>query len=383
MVQTHEARPVPPPEGLRRDASLSGSESGSGNWLVHADLHEAVPRLGLEGEVRCVCIDPPYNNQERYAHYDDTASHAEWLAQMEASLDVLWPLLRTDGSLWISIDDRQVHHLKVAADRVLGRNRFVTTIVWQQRTTRENRRVFSNDHEYMLVYAREPRSFGRARNDLPLPSSIVARYKNPDDDPRGPWQSVSANVQGGHGTRSQFYELVAPSGKRHHPPAGRCWVYNQTRMREEITAGNLWFGQNGRGAPRLKRFLSTARPGVTPPTLWTAREVGTNSSAKKHLKQLLPDVAVFDTPKPEALLQRVLHIASDPGDLVLDAYLGSGTTAAVAHKLGRRWVGIERGDHIRTHCVPRLRAVIDGEQGGISRSLGWTGGGAYDFLLPR
>jgi adenine-specific DNA-methyltransferase len=334
----------------------------------------------LRGAVRCIYIDPPYNNQERYAHYHDALSHAAWLANLGERLEQLAPLLREDGSLWISIDDREVHYLKVAADAVLGRENFVSTVVWQQRTTRENRKVFSNNHEYLLVYAKDARRFRQARNPLAPSSDLLSRYKNPDGDARGPWQSVSANVQAGHGTASQFYVLVAPNGRRHEPPKGRCWVYSQRRMQQEIHARNVWFGKDGNGVPRLKRFLSESQPGLTPETLWTAAEVGTNDSAKKHLLQLLPDDTVFETPKPEALLHRILHIATHPGDLVLDAYLGSGTTAAVAHKMGRRYVGIEEGRQAVTHCFTRLRHVVEGERGGISEQVGWSGGGGFEFF---
>jgi adenine-specific DNA-methyltransferase len=173
----------------------------------------------------------------------------------------------------------------------------------------------------------------RFRNPVPADERVTSRYRNPDNDPRGLWQSVSANVQDGHATASQHYALVAPSGVRHTPPDGRCWVYTLERMTSEIAAGNIWFGSNGRGVPRIKRFLGEAHGGLTPETLWFAGEVGTSDEAKKHLLQMFPDEALFDTPKPERLISRIIEIASNEGDLVLDAFLGSGTTSAVAHKL--------------------------------------------------
>jgi adenine-specific DNA-methyltransferase len=279
----------------------------------------------------------------------------------------------------VSIDDRQVHYLKVALDEVFGRENFVTTIVWEQRTTRENRKVFSNNHEYLLVYATDLREFKDKRGLLDWDAVVLSRFKNPDNDSRGPWQSVSANVQDGHATKSQFYTVVAPNGQKHNPPKGRCWVYNEARMKQEIAKRNVWFGKDGDCVPRLKRFLRDARRGFTPHTLWSADEVGTNDQAKKHLLELFPTQPLFDTPKPEALIKRILCIASDPGDLVLDAYLGSGTTAAVAHKTGRQYIGIERGHHAATLCVDRIRKVIAGEAGGVSDIMGWTGGGAFHF----
>ena len=231
----------------------------------------------------------------------------------------------------------------------------------------------------MLVYAIDQRKFRARRNLLPGGPALLARYKNPDSNPRGPWQSVSANVQAGHATASQFYDLVAPSGKVHRPPEGRCWVYTKENMQREIAAGNIWFGKTGEGVPRIKRFLKSSKVGLTPETLWPAGEVGTNDEAKKQLLTLFPDKGVFDTPKPEGLIRRVLEIATEPGDLVLDAFLGSGTTTAVAHKLNRRYIGIEHGEHAVTYCAARLRLVVDGDATGISNEVRWRGGGGFDF----
>lgn len=381
MIPYSMAREQVAPSGdLRLVPEFSHGQRDTGNLIVHGENARVLAHLvdKFRGAVRCIYIDPPYNNQERYFHYSDALSHDEWIADLVRRLELLAPFLAEDGSIWISIDDRGVHYLKVAADRVFGRENFVTTVVWQQRTTRENRKVFSNNHEYILVYARNLKRFRGARNKLPTTEEVVRRYKNPDADPRGPWQSVSANVQAGHATDSQFYVLVAPNGRRHDPPRGRCWVYTRERMQREISENNIWFGREGNGAPRLKRFLSNSA-GLTPETLWFASDAGTSDSAKKHLLGLFPVAPVFDTPKPEELIARVLQIATCPGDLVLDAYLGSGTTAAVAHKMGRRYVGIEEGAQAVTHCATRLRAVVEGELGGISSSVGWSGGGGFQF----
>ena len=364
-----------------RIGQLSYGESGTGNALIQGENLRVLNALQSRytGRVRCVYIDPPYNNQEQYRHYLDTRSHQVWLDMMVARLQAIKPLLSIDGSLWISIDDREVHYLKVAADEIFGRKNFVTTIVWQQRTSRENRKVFSNNHEYLLVYAIDQRKFQAKRNLLPGGPALLARYKNPDSDPRGPWQSVSANVQAGHATASQFYDLVAPSGSVHRPPDGRCWVYTKEKMLQEIAAGNIWFGKTGEGVPRIKRFLKSSKVSLTPETLWLAGEVGTNGEAKKQFLKLFPDESVFDTPKPEGLIRRVLEIATEPGDLVLDAFLGSGTTTAVAHKLNRRYIGIEHGKHAVTYCAARLRLVVDGDATGISNEARWKGGGGFDF----
>jgi adenine-specific DNA-methyltransferase len=332
----------------------------------------------LSGAVRCAYLDPPYNNREEYNHYNDDMEHERWLDSMSERLQHLVGLLAEDGSVWISIDDREAHYLKVAADRIFGRENFITAIVWQQRTTRENRRAFSVNHEYILVYARNAKTFRQRRNLLPAGAELAARYKNPDNDPRGPWQSVSANVQAGHATPSQFYTITGPSGRKHNPPNGRCWVYSKDRMKREIALGNVSFGKDGDGVPRLKKFM-TAAQGLNPPTLWLASDVGTTDSAKKHLLKMFPRGKVFDTPKPEALLAHILHIATDPDDLVLDAFLGSGTTAAVAHKMGRRYIGVEQSKAAAQLAANRLDKVVRGESGGISAQCDWRGGGGFDF----
>lgn len=367
---------------LQHIPKLSFGDRDTGSTLIQgenlATLEALLPRF--EGKVRCSYIDPPYNNQERHYHYHDSRDHRTWLEETTARVELLGEFLRDDGSLWISIDDRELHYLKVACDAILGRKNFVTTIVWQQRTSRENRKVFSNNHEYILVYAKDSRRFNATRNSLELSPEVRARYKNPDNDPRGSWQSITANAQAGHGTPDQYYKLKAPNGKIHIPPPGRCWIYGFRKMEKEIAAGNIWFGKDGNNVPRIKRFLSEIRTGLTPQTLWTAEEVGTNDFAKKHLIKLFPEADVFDTPKPEPLIHRIIQIATSPGDLVLDAYLGSGTTAAVALKSGRRFIGIEEGDHAVTHCAKRLKLVVKGEESGISEVAGWRGGGGFDFF---
>jgi adenine-specific DNA-methyltransferase len=364
---------------------LSVGQSASGSVLIHGENLAVLDSLGdaIKERVKCVYIDPPYNNSEVYRHYDDRLGRRVWLDRMYHRLKALRETLKADGSVWVSIDDGEMHNLRQIGDEVFGQENFVSSIVWNHRKTRENRRPFSTNHEYILCYARNAERFKRSRNLLTATPEILSRYKNPDNDPRGAWQSVSANVQDGHATKSQFYTLVAPNGSLHRPPKGRCWVYSQSKMEAEISAGRVYFGRDGNSVPRIKKYLSEAKIGVAPSTLWMADDVGTTDSAKKHLMGLLTKEAVFDTPKPEGLVQRILHIATNPGDLVLDAYLGSGTTASVAMKMNREFVGIEQGPHIATHCVKRLRAVSAGEPGGISSLVGWQGGGGSAFYSHR
>ena len=272
--------------------------------------------------------------------------------------------------------------LKVEADGIFGRENFAGTIIWQQRKSRENRAVFSCNHEYILVYAKDIKVFKKRRNLLPVGEDFInKKYKNPDNDPRGPWQSVTANVQAGHAVASQFYTIISPTGVRHDPPKGRCWIYNEERMKREIAEGNIWFGKDGNNTPRVKKFLCNAKMGLTPETIWLADEVGSSDSAKKQLMTLFPNKEnIFETPKPEELLKRIIEISSNEGDYVLDCFLGSGTTMAVAHKLNRHYIGIELGRQMSELVVERMNKVVEGEGGGISKVVGWHGGGDFIFF---
>ncbi|MGM0934050.1 MAG: site-specific DNA-methyltransferase [Bacteroidota bacterium] len=352
------------------------------NFIIKGDNLKVLKKLrsNYRKKVKCIYIDPPYNNGEKYNHYDDDYAHQDWLDEMSETLASLKPFLTEDGSIWISIDDSEMHYLKVAADKVFGRHNFVTTIIWQQRTTRENRKVFSNNHEYILVYCINQAEFKKTRNLLPVTGDILKRYKNTDNDPRGVWQSVSANVQDGHAVPSQYYKIVSPNGKVHTPPNGRCWCYNKDRMEKEILNNNIWFGKDGNGVPRIKKFLNGKSKGLTPETLWLGSEAGTNKSAKKHYLQMFPNEKVFDTPKPEELIKLILEIATNENDIVLDCYLGSGTTISTAHKMNRQYIGIEKGNHITDIVLERMKLVVNGEKGGISKAVNWNGGGDFSFF---
>jgi DNA modification methylase len=367
------------------EANSSMGTSDSKNILIKGNNKDILPELVGEfgGKVKCVYIDPPYNNGDSYHYYNDNISETSWLKDISYVLMYLKMLLTKDGSIWISIDDSEMAYLKVAADKVLGRENFAGTIVWQQRKTRENRAVFSCNHEYILVYAKDIKKFKKSRNLLPVGEDFInSKYKNPDNDPRGPWQSISASVQAGHAVPSQFYTIVSPAGIEFNPPKGRCWAYNEERMKKEIANGNIWFGLEGLNAPRIKKFLSTAKIGLTPQTLWAGDDFGTTDSAKKHLLSLFPhQEKVFDTPKPEELIRQILEIATNEGDLVLDSYLGSGTTLAVAHKLKRNYIGIEIGEQMTELVVNRLKSVIMGEKGGISDISNWQGGGNFAYFI--
>lgn len=365
------------------NTSYSTGNEDCQNILIHGDNKDVLGELYPEyaSKIRCIYIDPPYNNGETYHYYDDNNTQGDWLRDMRRVLNLLKPLMSKDGSIWISIDDSEMAYLRVEADRIFGRENFAGTIIWQQRKSRENRAVFSCNHEYILVYAKDLKEFKKKRNLLPVGADFIdSKYKNPDNDPRGPWQSVTANVQAGHAVPSQFYTVVSPTGVHHDPPKGRCWIYNEERMKREIAQGNIWFGRNGSNTPRVKKFLRDAKIGLTPETIWLADEVGTSDSAKKQLMTLFPDKEnIFETPKPEELLKRIIEIASDEGDYVLDCYIGSGTTIATAHKLSRHYIGIEIGNQMSELVVKRMNKVIEGDDSGISELVGWHGGGSFVF----
>ncbi len=367
-------------EGTMDNGQLTMEDDGNpplyDNLLIHGDNLLALKSLEQEyaGRVKCIYIDPPYNTGSAFEHYDDNLEHSTWLSLMKPRLELLRNLLSEDGSIWISIDDDEQAYLKVLCDEVFGRPNYIASIVWQKRTSPDMRAVISDGHDYILVYAVNKDRFKEVINRLPLNEEQAKSYKNPDNDPRGPWTSTDATAQAGHGTKDQFYTLTTPAGRVIELPNSLCWRFTKKRMEEEIAAGRIWFGKDGNGVPRKKTYLSESQ-GVVPWSWWTNKEVGHNQEAKKEIIALFGATNVFDTPKPERLIQRILQIATNPGDLVLDSFLGSGTTAAVAHKMGRRWIGVELGDHATTHCAPRLKKVIDGEQGGISKAVGWKGGG--------
>lgn len=353
------------------------------NMLIKGDNLLALKALeqDYQGEVKCIFIDPPYNTGSAFEQYDDGMEHSLWLSLIRDRLEIIKRLLASNGSLWITIDDNEAHYLKVLCDEVFGRSNFVATIIWEKRKSRENRRAFSFKHDHILVYAVNKPLFEAAKNSLPLSEEVLSRYRNPDKDPRGVWQSVAITAQAGHGVASQFYTIKTPSGREIEPPPGNCWRFTERKLNELIADNRIYFGASGSNVPRQKKFLSEAEgAGLTPETIWYADDVSTNDLAKRHSNELFPGKG-FDTPKPEELISRIVHLATNPGDIVLDSFAGSGTTGAVAHKMGRRWIMVEIGDHADTHIGPRLQKVIDGsDQGGISKAVDWKGGGGFRYF---
>ena len=370
------------PYRLLDTVSIHGDAAAAqDNLLIQGDNLEALKALlpFYRGKVKCIFIDPPYNTKRAFEHYDDNLEHSQWLSMMLPRLQLLRDLLSEDGSIWVTIDDNEGHYLKVLMDEVFGRRNFVASCVWQKRYSRENREAIGDVHDYLLVYAPSPERFKRQRNLVPMNEEQAKVYRNPNNDPKGRWRPVPMTAQAGHATPEQFYEVVTPSGKSYFPPDGRCWGIAKATYERLLGEGRIYFGKNGDAQPNIIRYFSEV-PGLAPWTWWPSDEVGHTDEAKKEANTLFGGETSFGTPKPERLLQRILHIATNPGDLILDSFLGSGTTAAVAHKMGRRWIGIEMGEHAATHCLPRLQKVIEGEPGGISQAVGWQGGGGFRYL---
>ena len=349
------------------------------NMLIHGDNLLALKALEQDyaGRVKCIYIDPPYNTGNAFEHYDDGLEHSIWLSLMRERLELLKNLLSEDGSIWISIDDDESHYLKVLCDEIFGRINFVSNIVWEKKYSPQNdTKWLSDSHDHIILYAKNKETW--RPNLLPRSEEMNSRYKNPDNDPRGVWKAADFSVRTYN--KSCDYPIKLPSGRIVNPPESRAWATSEEKFKELVRDNRVWFGKDGNNVPSIKKFLTEVKDGSVSKTIWFRLEVGDNQEAKREIKALFKDISVFDTPKPERLIERVLTLGSNPGDLVLDSFLGSGTTAAVAHKMGRRWIGIELGEHCDTHCVPRLKKVIDGEDaGGITKSANWRGGGGFRY----
>jgi adenine-specific DNA-methyltransferase len=347
------------------------------NLLIQGDNLKALKALlpFYRGRVKCIYIDPPYNTQSAFEHYDDKLEHSQWLSMMYPRLVMLRELLAEDGSIWVSIDDNEAHYLKVLMDEVFGRANFIATAIWKKNHARNNSAQFlSADHDFIVACAKNLAHW--TPNKVSRTEASDGDFWNPDNDPRGDWRrsdlTAAKPYNDGH------YEVTGPHGDTFVPRANRAWSISRETFEGLVADKRVWWGKTGRTFPFRKRFRSELGQ-LVPTTIWLDDEVGNNREAKQEITRVFGRDDIFATPKPERLLQRILHIATNPNDLVLDSFLGSGTTAAVAHKMGRRWIGIEMGEHAATHCLPRLEKVIAGEQGGISKTVNWQGGGGFRF----
>ncbi|WP_101101433.1 site-specific DNA-methyltransferase [Macromonas bipunctata] len=377
----------------------------SGNLIVQGDnlhaLKALLPRYA--GQVKCIYIDPPYNTgNEGWAYNDNVNSpeirqwlgevvgkegetldrHDRWLCMMYPRLVLLKQFLREDGAIFISIDDNEVATLRLLMDEIFGASNFAATFIWEKRTTRENRRVFSFSHDYVLCYARRLDMFEKTRGELPLSQEVKDRHKNPDNDPRGPWQSVAITAQAGHGTSAQFYTITTPGGRQIELPHGNCWRFTQSKLDELIADNRIYFGVNGNNVPRQKKFLSEVSRGLTPHTLWQADEVGTTDIATKTVLEIMERDATFETPKSVGLLQRILQIATDQDSIILDSFAGSGTTGHAILKQNaedggnRRFILVEMDEHIAQNVTAeRVRRVAQGYTSAKGQAVQGLGGG--------
>ncbi len=349
------------------------------NLLIQGDNLAALKALipFYAGKVKCVFIDPPYNTQSAFTHYDDNLEHSQWLSLLYPRLELLRELLSEDGSIWITLNDNEVHYLKVVMDEIFGRKNMITNVIWHSTKSVTSTAIISAAHTNILLYFKKREYWVHNRTEFRLPESGEG-FSNPDNDPRGPWKADPFQVGGWR--PNQQYEITNPKTRKvYRPNHGSSWKNDYKKFEILMQDGRIIFGATGDAGPQRKRFLSDAKKrGRVATTLWN--DVDTTTNGTQHSKQLFGNDNAFTNPKPEKLLQRIMQLATNDNDLVLDSFLGSGTTAAVAHKMNRRWIGIEIGEHAQTHCIPRLEKVIAGEQGGISKVVTWQGGGGFRFL---
>jgi adenine-specific DNA-methyltransferase len=359
-----------------------GRQRARDNLLIRGDALNALrsltglPEFSREyaGKVKLAYIDPPFNTQQSFLQYDDALEHSVWLTMIRDRLLQIRDLLSPEGSVWVHLDDSEVHRARCMLDEIFGPGNFVATVIWEKADSpRNSARQLSTDHDYIVVYSREP---DWTPQRLPRTEAANSIYSNPDDDPRGPWLPGDpyANKPYSRG----LYEITGPSGRSFRPPPGRFWRVSEDRLRELDADGRVWWGPKGSARPSIKRYLAEVAD-LVPRTLWGRDEVGSNRTSKNEMRALFPGAPSFPTPKPEALMHRILQIGTAPGDVVLDCFLGSGTTAAVAQKMGRRWVAIEReASTIENYAMRRLASVIRSEDpGGVTELTGWSGGGGF------
>lgn len=351
--------------------TLPNGKPWPGNMLIHGDNLLALRALeeNFIGAVKCIYIDPPYNTGSAFEHYDDNVEHSIWLSLMKERLVIFHRLLSEEGLIWITLDDNEVHYCKVICDEIFGRKNFLGNVIWQHSIQGKNdAKTFSLSHNHILVYAKSDKFI---RYKLPREEKHNVNYSNPDNDPKGLWRS--GDVRSPNLRENLKYNITTPSGKTILPPE-KGWRWSKELLNSKIETGEIFFSPDEKRI--IRKIYLCDQDGRVPDSLWLGEDSGTTREANTELKGLQIN---FGTPKPERLIQRVINISTKAGDIVLDSFLGSGTTAAVAHKMGRKWIGVELMNHAYTHCAVRMQKVIEGEQGGISKSVNWQGGGGFKF----
>lgn len=332
-------------------------------------------RAHYRGKVKLAYWDPPFNTGQTFTHYDDWMEHSTWLSFMRDRLLLMKELLAPDGSIWVHLDDAEQHRMRTLLDEVFGAENFIATITWQKSDSpRNSARYLSVDQDYIHLYARDAARWRPRR--LPRTAEADAIYKNPDADPRGLW--LAGDPYANKPYSLGLYEIVGPTGRRFTPPPGRFWRISEEKFWALDADGRIYWGPDRSARPSIKRYLSEVSD-LVPRTMWTHSEVGSNRTSNAEMKKLFPGAVSFATPKPERLLQRILQVATAEEDIVLDCFAGSGTTAAVAHKMGRRWVTMEvLPSTVEAFTRQRLAKVVAGEDpGGVTESADWTGGGGF------
>ncbi len=365
-------------------STLPNGKPWPGNMLIHGDNLLALRALEQDftGLIKCIYIDPPYNTGSAFEHYDDNLEHSIWLSLMKSRIEILHKLLHKNGTLWVSLDDNEAHYLKIVGDEIFGRRNFIADVAWEKSDSpKMDSKLFSSRYDHTLIWAKDIDTLQlNGFKPLNVPSHYNKRTAS-----GVPYYLKPLRAMGAADRREDrptlYFPLLAPDGGIVYPirtdgSAGR-WRWSKEKIELQSDLIEWIKGKNGYTPYFKVLFGETAT--VPPETIWTFSDAGSNRVSKQEIKILFDSQKNFDTPKPEKLLERIIHVSTKPGDIVLDSFLGSGTTAAVAHKMGRRWIGVELGDHAYTHCAVRMRKVIEGEQGGISKSVNWQGGGGFKF----
>ena len=400
---------------LTCDPKLSHGDADGGNLLIQGDNLEALKALlpYYAGQVKCIYIDPPYNTGNENWIYDDNVNsphmrewlgkvvggegedlsrYDKWLCMMYPRLTLLWQLLSDDGSLWMSIDDNEVHHARAILDEIFGEQNFIGVIAWQKvYTVKNSAKYLSEMHDYILVYAKAKDNW--KRNLRPRDTETDEDYDNPDNDPNGPWNSHA--LQSRNFYSKGTYQVVCPSGRViEGPPAGTYWRLSGSNFWKAHAQGKVWWGKDGNGIPRIKEYLKDAKQGVVPSTWWTYQYAGSNSDAKVALRRIMGDKPMFITPKPVELMRRILELASDKDALILDSFAGSGPTGHAVMQMNkqdggnRRFILVELEPDIAGNITAeRLKRVIDGytwkdQRGNEKREEGLGGGFRFCTLGP-